>query len=77
MTNQVSRPHSMQEVDRVFPKKILKHSATELLERPFGNDDILIALKLCGWDKAPWPDGFTLTFFLDNWELAKHIVLKA
>ncbi|XP_059654846.1 uncharacterized protein LOC132301626 [Cornus florida] len=34
-------------------------------EEPFSEEEVLIALKTCNWDKAPGPNGFTMRFLLE------------
>lgn len=56
----------MSESDHIFPKRILKKEAVDVLERPFVGEKIIKAINLCGKDKAPDPDGFTAEFFLQT-----------
>lgn len=69
--------HTMQGVDHIYLKRIPKPQAADWLQRPFEEEEILQSLKLCGNNKAPGPDGFTVKFFLNNGEYVKHDVIKA
>ena len=39
------------------------------LERPFGEDEVHIAVQSCEGDKAPGPDGYPMAFFQRCWEV--------
>lgn len=41
----------------------------------FSEEEVLIALKSCNGDKAPSPDGFTMRFLLECWEVVKGEVM--
>ncbi|XP_059630150.1 uncharacterized protein LOC132273143 [Cornus florida] len=41
------------------------------LEALFFEEEVLVALKSCNGDKASGPDGFTMRFLLDCWEVVK------
>lgn len=66
----------MHGMECIFQKRILKTKVADWLEDLFEDDANLNAIKLCGKDKAPGPDGFTVEFFLKIWNGVKH-VLKA
>ncbi|KAK9170624.1 hypothetical protein Syun_002764 [Stephania yunnanensis] len=42
------------------------------LERPFSKEELESALMDCGGSKALGPDGFTLQFFIENWDLFRE-----
>lgn len=65
----------MQGAEIIHPKRILKNSVAEWLERPLEEEEILTSLKLCGKNKALGQDGFMAEFIL-NWECVKEGVLK-
>ena len=46
------------------------------LEQPFSEDEVVIALYQISGEKAPGPNGFTLTFFQHCWEVVKVKVLN-
>jgi len=41
------------------------------LELPFEENEVLEVVKGMNRDKAPGPDGFTLAFFQDCWDVIK------
>jgi len=43
----------------------------EWLQRPFSEAEVLNIIKQCDGDKAPCPDGFTMSFFKVCWETIK------
>ncbi|XP_059623114.1 uncharacterized protein LOC132266277 [Cornus florida] len=45
------------------------------LESSFTKEEVLKALKSCNGDKAPGPDGFTMTFLLESWEVVRQEVI--
>ncbi|XP_026377780.1 uncharacterized protein LOC113272090 [Papaver somniferum] len=47
------------------------------LERPFGEDEVLSAIKRCGANKAPGSDGYNLEFFKACWSFLKVEVMAA
>jgi hypothetical protein len=47
------------------------------LDRPFTEDEIVIALKNLPSGKAPGPDGFTCKFYRHCWEIIKPDILRA
>lgn len=69
--------HLMQGCEYIFPKRELKNEVVDWLQRPFEDNEIFLALKLCGREKAPGPKGFSVAFYLDNWEAVKHDAFKA
>ncbi|XP_040989014.1 uncharacterized protein LOC121236643 [Juglans microcarpa x Juglans regia] len=48
----------------------------EWLEREFEEEEILDVVKGMDKDKAPGPDGFTLTFFQECWDVVRDDILK-
>lgn len=48
-----------------------------MLERPFGEEEKWDAVKGCGNNKAPGPDGFTFGFIRKFWEIIKPDLIKA
>lgn len=49
----------------------------EFLERPFSEKEIWMAVKDCGGNKAPGPDGFTFAFIKRFWGIIKDDLSKA
>ena len=49
----------------------LVSSEAEGLEIPFTEEEVFVALSDLGKDKAPDPDGFTMTFWLFCWDVVK------
>ncbi|XP_059623206.1 uncharacterized protein LOC132266370 [Cornus florida] len=47
------------------------------LEEPFSEEEVLSALKSCNRDKAPSPDGFTMRFLLECWEVVRGEVMDS
>ncbi|KAJ9559863.1 hypothetical protein OSB04_005023 [Centaurea solstitialis] len=47
------------------------------LEAPFGEEEVWEAIKSCGSNKSPGPDGFTFRFVKDFWGLIKGDVMGA
>ena len=45
------------------------------LERPFSEEEVVLALNQISGEKAPGPDGFTLAFFHHCWDVVKKEVL--
>lgn len=43
-------------------------SDCELLDKPFSIEEVEFAVKSCGNDKAPGPDGFTFKFIKEFWQ---------
>uniref|UniRef100_M1D672 Uncharacterized protein n=1 Tax=Solanum tuberosum TaxID=4113 RepID=M1D672_SOLTU len=43
----------------------------EWLQRPF-TEEVLQTIKQCDGDKAPGPDGFTISFFKECWDILKE-----
>ncbi|KAJ9541035.1 LOW QUALITY PROTEIN: hypothetical protein OSB04_027541 [Centaurea solstitialis] len=60
----------------ISSKKISVEEASDL-ERPFEEDEIWAAIKSCGGDKSPGPDGFTFGFFKAFWEIVKEDLIRA
>lgn len=46
------------------------------LEREFEEEEILDVVNGMDKDKAPGPDGFTLTFFQDCWDVVRDDIMK-
>ena len=46
-------------------------SEVERLKIPFSEEEVFVALSDLGKDKAPDPDGFTMTFWLFCWDVVK------
>jgi len=46
------------------------------LQRPFSEDEVLNIIKQCDGDKAPGPDGFTMSFFKVCWEILKEDLMQ-
>ncbi|KAJ9555268.1 hypothetical protein OSB04_009882 [Centaurea solstitialis] len=59
-----------------FFKKLSVEEACSL-ERPFEEGEVWEAIKSCGGDKSPGPDGFTFGFFKAFWETIKGDLLRA
>ena len=49
---------------------------TENLELPFSEEEVCSALMEMNGDKAPGPDGFTVAFWQDCWDLVKEEVME-
>jgi hypothetical protein len=47
------------------------------IERPFSEEEVVIALKQISGEKASGPDGFTLAFFHHCWDVVKKEVLDS
>ena len=45
-------------------------------EIPFQEEEIHVALMDMNGDKAPSPDGFTMAFWQDSWDVVKEDVLR-
>ena len=54
----------------------LNQQEAENLEHPFSEEEIHRALIEMNGDKAPGPDGFTMTFWQRCWALVKEEVLE-
>lgn len=48
----------------------------EWLQRPFSEDEVIRTTNLCAVDKAPGPDGFTIGFFKECWEVIREDVMQ-
>lgn len=46
-----------------------------LLEAPFEEQEIQESIKACAGDKAPGPDGFTMAFLSQCWDIIRHDVV--
>lgn len=59
--------------------KIKKLSVEEAgkLERPFSEEEIWEAIKACGKNKSPGPDGITIAFINFFWHIVKGDLVKA
>ncbi|KAK1256612.1 hypothetical protein QJS04_geneDACA024456 [Acorus gramineus] len=57
------------ELPRLSPEQLA------LLEAPFGEIEIFEAIAKAEGDKAPGPDGFSLSFFQRYWSIVKHDVV--
>lgn len=64
---------------RLQGNKYVKISGEDafLLERQFDEEEIWCAVKGCGNNKAPGPDGFTIGFVKKSWETIKVDLIKA
>lgn len=58
--------HVMEHFRDIFLKRVLNNELADWLARPFEDNEIVAALKLCGKEKAPRPDGFSAAFYLDS-----------
>ena len=47
------------------------------LERPFSEEEVVLALNQINGEKASGPDGFTLAFFHHCWDVVKKEVLDS
>lgn len=54
----------------------LKIEEAEFLERPFEEEEIWEAIKSCGNNKSPGPDGFTFGFVKRFWGIIKDDLIK-
>ena len=54
----------------------ISQQEAKILEFPFSKDEIHLALMDMNGDKAPSPDGFTVTFWQCCWEFVKEEVLE-
>ena len=50
----------------------ISQEETEMLERPFTEEEIQGALMEMNGDNAPGPDGFTMAFWQSCWEFIKE-----
>ncbi|GKD12215.1 RNA-directed DNA polymerase, eukaryota [Tanacetum coccineum] len=48
-----------------------------MLEKSFNEKEVWDAIRGCGGDKAPWPDGFNFGFIRKVWDIIKGDLLKA
>lgn len=46
------------------------------MELPFSEEEVVAALQSLKGDKAPGPDGFSLAFFHQCWEVVKNDVME-
>ncbi|WMV41943.1 hypothetical protein MTR67_035328 [Solanum verrucosum] len=46
------------------------------LSREFNEDEVLEGIRLCAYDKAPGPDGYTMAFFQAFWETIKEDLMQ-
>ncbi|GKV14958.1 hypothetical protein SLEP1_g25756 [Rubroshorea leprosula] len=53
----------------------ISQEQSDLLVRPFSEEEIRMAVWDCGCDKAPGPDGFNFTFFRRMWQEIKEEVV--
>ncbi|KAJ9676862.1 hypothetical protein PVL29_022056 [Vitis rotundifolia] len=56
--------------------KQISQDEAGVLERPFSEKEILMALRDMNGDKAPGPDGFTMAFWQFCWEFVKEEILE-
>ena len=56
--------------------KSLEAADSQHLERQFSEEEVVAALHQISGEKAPGPDGFTLAFFQQCWEVVKVEVLN-
>ncbi|XP_026383262.1 uncharacterized protein LOC113278713 [Papaver somniferum] len=47
------------------------------LENHFTEEEVHKAIKMCGANKAPWSDGFTMDFYRIGWDIIKHNLMLA
>ena len=47
------------------------------LMAPFEAQEIIECIKACAGDKAPGPDGFSMTFFRQCWDIIKKELVAA
>lgn len=59
-----SRPKFISPKFEKLPPQVAKH-----LEDPFSLDEIKAAIRACGSEKAPGPDGFLFSFLKQHWEV--------
>ena len=55
---------------------LLFQQSVELLDRPFSEEKIHNAVLHLNKEKAPGPDGFTIAFYQDCWEMIKDDLLR-
>ncbi|XP_071709245.1 uncharacterized protein [Rutidosis leptorrhynchoides] len=55
----------------------IEATSAEALESPFTETEVLDAIKSCGRNKAPGPDGFNIMFYIKFWDIIKDDLLKA
>ncbi|RVX02249.1 hypothetical protein CK203_028313 [Vitis vinifera] len=54
----------------------INQEESEILERPFTEEEIQGALMEMNGDKVPGPDGFTLAFWQSCWEFIKEEIIE-
>ena len=54
----------------------LEEGDVEGLEKPFTEEEVFRALLGCCGEKAPGPDGFSMTFWQFSWEFVKEEVMN-
>lgn len=50
---------------------------TTTVDGPFEAQEILESIKACAGDNAPGPDGFSMAFFGQCWEIIKREMVAA
>ena len=46
------------------------------LQRQFDEEEVVEGIKLCASDKAPGPDGFSMSFYQNFWEMLKVDIIN-
>jgi hypothetical protein len=59
-----------------LPFKTLGSDEANSLVLPFGEEEVLEAVRCMSGDKAPGPDGFTMAFYQAYWDVVKSDVMK-
>ena len=59
-----------------FPFKTLVNEEANSLVLPFGEDEVLEAVRCMSGDKAPRPDEFTMAFYQACWDVVKKDVIR-
>ena len=59
-----------------LPFKTLVSEEANSLILPFGEDEVLEAVRCMSGDKAPGPDGFTMAFYQACWGVVKTDVMR-
>ncbi|KAJ0984845.1 hypothetical protein J5N97_003201 [Dioscorea zingiberensis] len=60
--------------DRLFAHR--QRVNLDHLEQPFQEEEIRLAVKELGADKAPGPDGFPMTFYQQRWNIIKDDIRR-
>ncbi|KAJ9564765.1 hypothetical protein OSB04_000731 [Centaurea solstitialis] len=75
--NKFSSDHNHRPKFESAKTKTLSREEAEFLEEPFGEDEVWLAIKDCGSNKSPGPDGFTMGFVKKFWGILKEDFMKA